>query len=124
MNAIAKFFTLYWIIYFPTCIAFNDLPGFSYVDEVMTIVIILYTIYQKRNEDTNPEPWKEYYYFIGILTFYVAYSLYMKVNVSGAVWLELMQQIRPYSIIYCTWILNPRFTERQKQWMLWTMIFT
>ena len=43
MNAIAKFFTLYWIIYFPTCIAFNDLPGFSYVDEVMTIVIILYT---------------------------------------------------------------------------------
>lgn len=124
MNAIAKFFTLYWIIYFPTCIAFNDLPGFSYVDEVMTIVIILYTIYQKRNEDTNPEPWKEYYTFIGILTFYVAYSLYMKVNVSGAVWLELMQQIRPYSIIYCTWILNPRFTERQKQLMLWTMIFT
>lgn len=29
MKSIARFFTLYWIIYFPTCIAYNDLPGFS-----------------------------------------------------------------------------------------------
>lgn len=28
MKGIARFFTLYWIIYFPTCIAYNDLPGF------------------------------------------------------------------------------------------------
>ena len=30
---ISRFFTLYWIVYFPTCIAYNDLPGFSSVDE-------------------------------------------------------------------------------------------
>lgn len=45
-------------------------------------------------------------------------------NVSGAVWLDLMQEIRPYSIIFCTWILNPRFTKKQKKWMLGTMVIT
>ena len=64
MNSIAKFFTLYWIIYYPTCIAFNDFHGFSIVDEAMTFVLILYTFYKKRNQDTNPEPWKEYFVFL------------------------------------------------------------
>ena len=124
MNSIAKFFTLYWIIYFPACIAFYDLPGFSVVDEAMTFVLILYTFYQKRNQDTNPEPWKEYFIFLGILAFYVLYSSVMQVNVLRAVYLEILQQIRPFSVVYCTWILNPRFTEKQKKWMIWTMIST
>ena len=124
MNSIARSFTLFWIIYFPTCIAFNELEGFQYMDEAMTAVLILYTFYQKRNPDTNQEPWKEYFTFLWILAFYVAYSLYMKVNVFGAVRLEIVQQIRPFSVIYCTWILNPQFTERQKKWMLSTMIAT
>ena len=124
MNAIARFFTLYWIIYFPTCIAFNDLPGFQSIDEALTILLIVYTFYQKRNPDTNEEPWKEYFIFLGILAFYVVYSLIMEVNVAGAVWIEFVQQIRPYSIIFCTWILNPQFTERQKKWMLTSMVIT
>jgi len=124
MNSIAKFFTLYWIIYYPTCIAFNDLPGFSSIDEVMTGVLIVYTFMMRRHDSTNPEPWREYITFLGILAFYVAYSLMIKVNVAGAVWLELIQQIRPFSIIFCTWILNPRFTEKQKKWMLGAMVLT
>ena len=124
MNTIARFFTLYWIVYYPTCIAFNDLPGFSSIDEVMTGVLIVFTFMMKRNESTNPEPWREYITFLWILTFYVVYSLIMAVNVRDAVWLDLFQQIRPYSIIYCTWILNPRFTENQKRWILTAMIAT
>lgn len=124
MNSIAKFFTIYWIIYYPTCIAFNDLPGFSSIDEVMTGVLIVYTFMMRRHDSTNPEPWREYFMFLGILAFYVAYSLMMKVNVAGAVWLDFIQQIRPFSIIFCTWILNPRFTEKQKKWMLGAMVLT
>ena len=124
MNAIANFFTLYWIIYFPTCIAFNDLPGFSSVDEVMTVVLIAYTFLKKGHWATNNEPWREYFAFLGILAFYIVYSLVRQVNVPDAVWLELVQQIRPYSIIYCTWILNPQFSKRQKNWMLMSMIGT
>ena len=124
MNAIANFFTLYWIIYFPTCIAFNDLPGFSSVDEVMTVILIGYTFLKKNHWAPNVEPWQEYFMFLKILAFYIVYSLIRQVNVPGAVWLEFVQQIRPYSVIYCTWILNPQFTEKQKKWMLGAMIAT
>lgn len=124
MNSIAKFFTLYWIIYFPTCIAYNDLQSMGYVDEIMTVILIVYTFIMRGNRDTNPEPWKEFRYFLLILSLYIVYSLIRQVNVPGAVWKELVQQIRPFSIIYCTWILNPRFTKTQKKWILTTMIVT
>ena len=48
MNNIARFFTIYWCIYFPTCIAYNELPGFSSIDEVMTGIIVLYTYAMKK----------------------------------------------------------------------------
>ena len=124
MNSIAKFFTIYWILYFPLCIAYYDVAGFKSVDELMTAVLIVYTFMMKRHPDTNPEPWKEYFSFLWILVFYVIYSLIRQVNVAGAVWVEVVQQIRPFSIIYCTWILNPQFTEKQKRWMLTAMIVT
>ena len=124
MKAISTFFTLFWIIYFPTCIAYNHLSGFSVVDEVMTVVLIAYTLMQSGNRFTNRRPWGEYLAFLGILAFYVAYSLLRKVNVSGAVWLDLVQQIRPYSVLFCTWILTPRLTEGQKRLMVWAMVAT
>lgn len=124
MNSIAKFFTIYWMIYFPTCVAYNDLPGLRSVDEIMTAILIAYTFINKWHPDTNQEPWKEYYSFLWILGAYVVYSLVRQVNVAGAVWIEFVQQIRPYSIIFCTWILNPQFTEKQKKWMLAAMFVT
>ena len=124
MNSIAKFFTIYWMIYFPTCIAYYDVAGFKSVDEIMAAILIVYTFINKWHPDTNQEPWKEYYSFLWILGAYVVYSLVRQVNVAGAVWVEFVQQIRPYSIIFCTWILNPQFTEKQKKWMLAAMIVT
>ena len=124
MQQIARFYTLFWIIYFPACIAYNDLPGFSSVDEAMTVVLIAYTFFKKGHWATNNTPWKEYIFFLGVLSFYIAYGLAFGRNVSNAVWLDLVQEIRPYSIIYCTWILNPRFSDKQKKWMLGAMIFT
>lgn len=125
MKGIARFFTLYWIIYFPTCIAYNDLPGFSSVDEAMTVLLLIYTVWMYcNNRSINRRPWKEFVVCLSIITFYVIYSLLFGANVSGAVWLDLMQEVRPYSIIFCTWILNPRFTKKQKKWMLGTMVIT
>ena len=112
------------MIYFPVCIAYYDLPGFKNVDEFMTAVLIVYTFMNKWHIDTNTEPWKEYFSFLWVLGCYTLYSLVRQVNVSGAVWIEFVQQIRPYSVIYCTWVLNPRFTEKQKKWMLTAMILT
>ena len=125
MKGIARFFTLYWIIYFPTCIAYNDLPGFSSVDEAMTILLLVYTLWMSsHNRSINRRPWKEFMVCIGLIAFYTVYSLFFGANVAGSVWIDLMQEIRPYTIIFCTWILNPRFTNIQKKWMLGTMVLT
>ena len=124
MKNISRFFTLYWIVYFPTCIAYNDLPGFSSVDEAMTLFLLLYTFMMYGSKYINKKPWKEFMVCLGVIAFYVVYSLLFGANVKDAVWLDLMQEIRPYSIIFCTWILNPQFTKRQKKWMLITMIAT
>lgn len=124
MKNISRFFTLYWIIYFPTCIAYNDLPGFSSVDEAMTGILLVYTFMKYNNRSINRRPWKEFVVCIGLIAFYIVYSLLFGANVAGGVWLDLMQEIRPYTIIYCTWILNPRFTKGQKKWMLGTMVVT
>ena len=124
MNNIARFFTIYWCIYFPTCIAYNDLPGLSSTDEVMTGIIVIYTYAMKRIYSTNKKPWEEFNFFLGLLAFYIVYSFILAVNVPESVVYDLMQQVRPWSIIYCTWILNPQFTEKQKRWMLGTMLLT
>ena len=125
MKGIARFFTLYWIIYFPTCIAYNDLPGFSSVDEAMTVLLFVYTLWMyNNNRSINRRPWKEFMVCISLIAFYTVYSLLFGANVAGSVWIDLMQEIRPYTIIFCTWILNPRFTKKQKKWMLGTMVLT
>ena len=123
MDQIAKFFTLYWIIYFPTCIAFNDLPGFSSIDEAMTGLIVVYALFKRGHWSTTHYVWREYFMFIGIIAFYTVYGLMYGRNPNG-VWLDFIQEIRPYSVIYCTWILNPQFSERQKKWMLGSMVAT
>lgn len=125
MKLISIFYTLFWMVFFPTCIAFNDLPGFRHVDEAMTAVLIVFTVLVSGVRTTNRKPWKEYVAFLALLVFYAAYSLYVsRVNVAEAVYVEFVQQLRPYSVLLCTWILNPQFSRMQKRLMLTTMIAT
>lgn len=124
MKQVATFYTVFWIFYFPTCIAFNTLPGFSSIDEAMTFVLIGYTFMTRHGYGQNSLPWKEYYVFLSILAFYIIYSLIWGENVLGAIELEFLQQIRPFSIIYCTWILNPQFTNKQKRLMKYSVVIT
>ena len=94
MKNISRFFTLYWIVYFPTCIAYNDLPGFSSVDEAMTLLLLLYTFMMYGSKHINKKPWKEFMVCLGLFAFYVVYSFLFGANVKDAVWLDLMQEIR------------------------------
>lgn len=123
MRQIANFYTLFWIIYFPTCIAYNDLNGFSSIDEVMTGILVIYTFMMQEQRSTNKKVWKEYYQFISILVFFTAYGLLWGRNAPG-VWLDFIQELRPFSVIYCTWILNPQFSVKQKNIMLSAMVAT
>lgn len=124
MKNISRFFTFFWIIYFPTCIAYNDLPGFSSIDEMMTIILLVYTFAKYSSRYINKTPQKEFGIFILVIAFYTIYSLVFGANVTDGVLLDFIQEIRPYSVIFCTWILNPQFSKKQKNWMLATMVVT
>lgn len=143
MKSIAQFYTLFWIIYFPTCIAFNKMGAMKYVDEVMTVILIAYTMLQisRRRYLTRginrsykqlingkivitTNVIKESKQYILILLFFVCYGLMFGENVKAAVLRDMVQWIRPFSVIYCTWILNPQFTRRQIKLMLWSMLAT
>ena len=135
MKQIAQFYTLFWVIYFPTCIAFNDVGPMKWVDEIMTVILIAFTMAQMgsryvmgprrsfyRHETQVVK--KEAGVFLLVLTFFTGYSLLFGENIQKAVWRDMVQWIRPFSVIYCTWLLNPRFTLRQKNLMLYSMIAT
>ena len=124
MRGIAKFYTLFWIVYFPTCIAFNELESMGLVDEIMTVILIGYTFTKINTRYVVKRPRKEYYQFLLILTFFTVYGLLFGANIQKAVLRDLVQWIRPFSVIYCTWILNPQFTKKQKMTMLYSMIAT
>lgn len=126
MKYIATFYTFFWIVYYPMCIAFyNDTEGgFAYIDEIMTLILIVFTFMNTNNKSTNKAPWKEYRLFLVILFAYLGYSFVMRVNTPTAAMRDLVQWIRPFSVIYCTWILNPRFIKWQKRLMLTTMVIT
>lgn len=124
MKDIATFYTWFWIIYFPTCIAFNELPSMMLVDEIMTVVLLGYTFIRINGKHVIKYPMREYYQFLVILTFFVVYGLLFGANIQKAVLRDMVQWIRPFSVIYCTWILNPQFTKKQKMTMLYSMIAT
>lgn len=124
MRGIAKFYTLFWIVYFPTCIAFNEMQSMKLVDEIMTVILIGYTFTKINARYVVKRPRKEYYQFLLILTFFTIYGLLFGANIQKAVIRDLVQWIRPFSVIYCTWILNPQFTKKQKMTMLYSMIIT
>lgn len=124
MKQIANFYTWFWVIYFPTCIAFYDVGPTKWVDEIMTIILMGYTFMNYNKRSIVKEPKKEYKQYLYILAFFVIYGLLFGANVQIAVLRDMVQWIRPFSIIYCTWILNPQFSRRQKNRMIVSMIIS
>lgn len=119
-----KFFFWFWVIYLPCCILFYDRMWKS-IDEAMTVVLFLFTItkvYGKKMDSIG----KEILWYIGLMIFYVAYSIVLKVNVQEAVFYDLQQQVRPYVVFFCSYLLAPQFTEKQKKrlirWFLFCII--
>ena len=116
---ISTFFTWFWILYLPFCILFYDRAGFQYIDELMTLGLILFTFIKKT---TGHHIKKEIYTYGILMIFYVLYSLVMAINVPASVFLDLQQQVRPYCIFFCTYLLAPTFTKKQQKIILYIYI--
>ena len=124
MRGIAKFYTLFWVIYFPVCIAFAAAINFDWSDEILTVLLLLYAFTRSKFLLKSSRRTKEIVTYIVIMTFYVVYSLAIHVTTPRGVWLDILQQLRPYAVFFITWMLNPQFTPRQQKLIKWVMLLS
>ena len=124
MKAIAKFYTWFWIIYFPVCIAFTVAVNFDWSDEILTALLLMYAVVKQRYLVKDRSRWKEIRIYILLMAFYLLYSLGIHVTTTRGVMLDLLQQVRPYFVFYLTWVLAPQFTNLQKKCIKWVMLLS
>ena len=122
--SINTFYTWFWVLYFPLCMVFYKMPWIpDWVDEAMTLVLFGFTALQfqkSKKEGIKKEIW----IYVSIMLLYLLYSYITRVNVIPSVFLDFQQQVRPYVVFYCTWLLTPRFTKKQQNYILWSMYAT
>lgn len=115
MKAIAKFYTWFWIIYFPVCIAFAATVDFDWSDEILTVLLLTYALGKRRYMVKSKQRTTEISIYILLMVFYLAYSLIIQVTTPRGVFLDILQQVRPYTVFYLTWMMAPEFTNKQKR---------
>ena len=115
MKAIAKFYTWFWIIYFPVCIAFAATVDFDRSDEILTVLLLTYALGKRRYMVKSKQRTTEISIYILLMVFYLAYSLIIQVTTPRGVFLDILQQVRPYTVFYLTWMMAPEFTNKQKK---------
>ena len=124
MKAIAKFYTYFWIIYFPVCIAFTYVVNFDYSDEVLTVLLLLYAINHKHLMQRAQKRVDEIKIYIIFMLCYLAYSFMVDITTPRGIWLDFLQQIRPYAVFYLTWMMAPKFNKKQKKQIVAVMLLS
>ena len=115
MKAIAKFYTWFWIVYFPVCIAFAATVDYDWSDEILTVILLAYALVKHRYLVKDKQRTTEISIYILLMVFYLAYSLIIQVTTPRGVFLDILQQVRPYAVFYLTWMMAPEFTNKQKR---------
>lgn len=124
MKAIAKFYTYFWVVYFPVCIAFAYTINFDWSDEILTILLLVYALAKKKYLVKNHARVVEIKVYLGLMFFYLIYSLMLHVTTSKGVMLDFLQQLRPYAVFFLTWMMAPQFTIMQKKYIKWVMLLS
>lgn len=124
MRGIAKFYTWFWIIYFPVCIAFAVTVNFDWSDEILTVLLLLYAITKQRFLVKDKKRMMEINIYIGLMIFYLVYSMTIRVTTTRGIMLDILQQLRPYAVFYLTWMMAPQFTPKQQKHIKWVMLLS
>lgn len=124
MRGISNFYTWFWIIYFPVCIAFTFVVNFDWSDEILTVALLGYAFMKQRFLVKDKGRTTEINIYIGLMIFYLVYSLLIQVTTFRGVYLDLLQQLRPYAVFYLTWMMAPDFSPKQKKRIKWVMLFS
>lgn len=112
---INQFYTCFLFLFFLFGLIFYEFLNIQYIDEILILILILYTTIHIVG--TPKAVNKETYYFTAIIIFYLTYSLFIGITNGKAIFLDLQQQIKPYAAFYCTYYLNPTFTQNQKRFI-------
>lgn len=115
MKSISQFYTWFWIIYFPVCIAFTYVVDFDWSDEILTVLLLAYALGKRRYLVKDKQRTTEISIYILLMVFYLAYSLIIQVTTPRGAFLDILQQVRPYAVFYLTWMMAPEFTNKQKR---------
>ena len=124
MRGIANFYTWFWIIYFPVCIAFAAAINFDWSDEILTVLLLLYAIVKQRFLVNDKKRMTEINIYVGLMICYLIYSMVIKVTTTRGIMLDFLQQLRPYAVFYLTWMLAPKFTQIQKKLIKCVMLLS
>lgn len=124
MRGIAKLYTWFWIIYFPVCIAFTEIVNLDWSDEILAVLLLLYAITKQRFLVKDKKRMMEINIYIGLMIFYLVYSLIMRVTTPRGVYLDFLQQLRPYAVFYLTWMMAPQFSPKQQKRIKWVMLLS
>ena len=88
--------------------------GFSYTDEIcVLLVLILYIakVYKSPKWEFN----RTFLIFIGIITFYLIYSIAIGSNVIQGILMDFFIQAKPYISFFCVLALKPELNVNQKK---------
>lgn len=124
MRGISNFYTWFWIIYFPVCIAFTYVVNFDWSDEILTVALLGYAFMKLRFLVKDKGRKTEINIYIGLMIFYLAYSFFIKITTPRGILLDFMQQLRPYAVFYLTWMMAPDFSPKQKKRIKWVMLLS
>ena len=124
MRGISNFYTWFWILYFPVCIAFTYVVNFDWSDEILTVLLLCYAFMKQRFLVKDKGRTTEINIYIVLMLFYLIYSLLIQVTTPRGVILDILQQLRPYAVFYLTWMMAPDFSPKQKKRIKWVMLFS
>ncbi|MDR1170073.1 MAG: O-antigen ligase family protein [Prevotellaceae bacterium] len=88
--------------------------GFSYVDEICTVLLFLlfgYKVFHTKAWEFN----KMFLFVIAVFIFYLIYSFAINANTKGAILTDFVIQIKPYLAFFCVYAIHPKLSDNQRK---------
>ncbi len=109
-----KYFYILFIITLLFGIVFYDIIGFNAIDEIcggLLFVLFIRNMFLTKDWPIN----KLFITALGIFLFYFGYSIYIRSNITKAIVMDLIIQMKPYLAFFCAYQLVPQFNPSQKK---------
>ena len=91
-----------------------NLLGFSYVDEICAVLLLLlfgYSVFRTKTWEFD----KTFLLVIGVFIFYLIYSIAIHANSTAAIFTDFIIQIKPYLAFFCVYAIRPNLSDNQRK---------